>query len=442
MDDIAIKVIGLSKKYELGKSDGSISNAEKLRHLFKQKKTKTERKEAKEFYALKDLDFEIKKGEAVGIIGRNGAGKSTLLKILSGITEPSSGRVELNGSVASVLEVGTGFHPELTGRENIYLSGAMLGIPKKQIESKFDEIVEFAGVQKFIDTPVKHYSSGMYVRLAFSVITNVDADILLFDEVLSVGDLAFQMKCNKKIKELVDKKKTVLLVSHNMNDIQQLCKSVIYIEMGKLDQLGSIDVAKDYFEESFEDNKAINFEDTEGKTNKFIFKNILVKEWLNIANSPGDETIRIRKLYILNESNIGSLKFYTNNKISINLEYEKYDDKNFFDIGIIISSMNNMFLALHTYNSNLDIQSFTKRNIYTAKVYINADFFNNALLSIGYTIAINNERVICYDSDVLYVKINQRLFEKESNYFDGFSEFVGPLRPKMFWEINAFDSSV
>jgi lipopolysaccharide transport system ATP-binding protein len=246
-NNLAIKVTNLSKKYSIGKNENNLSLAERLRYLFRKKK---EQENQEEFYALKDINFEIKKGEAVGIIGRNGAGKSTLLKILSRVTEPTEGKVEIYGTVASVLEVGMGFHPELTGRENVYLSGTMMGIPKKQLEAKFDEIVEFAGVEKFIDTPVKHYSSGMYVRLAFSVVANVDADILLFDEVLSVGDLAFQMKCGKKIKELAEQKKTMVLVSHNTFDIQKMCQKIYVFELGKIEKEGTIEVQSDYIYET------------------------------------------------------------------------------------------------------------------------------------------------------------------------------------------------
>ena len=178
-----------------------------------------------EFWALKDVSFEIKRGESVGIIGRNGAGKSTLLKLLSRITEPTTGRIELDGKVASLLEVGTGFHPELTGRENIYLNGAILGMKRAEIKSKFDEIVAFAEVEKFLDTPVKHYSSGMYVRLAFAVAAHLEPEVLIVDEVLAVGDAEFQKKCLGKMQSVSEKEgRTVLFVSHNMQAIRQMCR--------------------------------------------------------------------------------------------------------------------------------------------------------------------------------------------------------------------------
>jgi lipopolysaccharide transport system ATP-binding protein len=187
-----------------------------------------------EFWALKDVSFEIPDGDAVGIIGRNGAGKSTLLKVLSRITAPTQGRVRIGGRVASLLEVGTGFHPELTGRENVFLNGAILGMTKKEIARKFDEIVAFAEVEKFLDTPVKHYSSGMYMRLAFAVAAHLEPEILIVDEVLAVGDAAFQDKCLGKMESVTRGGRTVLFVSHNMAAVQRLCKTAILLEGGQI----------------------------------------------------------------------------------------------------------------------------------------------------------------------------------------------------------------
>jgi len=194
-----------------------------------------------EIWALKDVSFEVKRGEVLGIIGRNGAGKSTLLKILTRITEPTSGRAIMRGRVASLLEVGTGFHPELTGRENIYLNGAILGMKKREIASKFDEIVAFAEIEKFIDTPVKRYSSGMYVRLAFAVAAHLEAEILLVDEVLAVGDLLFQKKCMGKMTEAAGKGRTILLVSHNMPAIKNLSTHAVFLSLGSIDMYDSVD---------------------------------------------------------------------------------------------------------------------------------------------------------------------------------------------------------
>ena len=197
--------------------------------------------EVEEFWALKDVSFEIKSGDRVGIIGRNGAGKSTLLKILSRITEPTKGRVKIAGRVASLLEVGTGFHPELTGRENIFLNGAILGMTRREIQKKFDAIVAFAEVEKFLDTPVKRYSSGMYVRLAFAVAAHLEPEILVVDEVLAVGDFQFQKKCLGKMEEIGRTGRTILFVSHNMAMISSLCEKAIQLDNGELRAIGATD---------------------------------------------------------------------------------------------------------------------------------------------------------------------------------------------------------
>ena len=234
-DDVAIRVSGLSKKYEIGKQkDGSLRGS--LASIFR-----SSAKAKDEFWALKDVNFEVKKGEVIGIIGKNGAGKSTLLKVLSQITKPSSGKIEINGRVASLLEVGTGFHPELTGRENVYLNGTILGMTRKEVASKFDEIVAFSGVEKFIDTPVKHYSSGMYVRLAFAVAAHLEPEILIIDEVLAVGDAEFQKKCLGKMKDVAGEGRTVIFVSHNMAAVRNLCDKGILIEKGEVKFEGKID---------------------------------------------------------------------------------------------------------------------------------------------------------------------------------------------------------
>ncbi|MBO3461098.1 polysaccharide ABC transporter ATP-binding protein [Aetokthonos hydrillicola Thurmond2011] len=246
MSDTVIKVENLSKKYIInhqqeGRSQyksirEAISNAAKSlnKKLFKPSSTKITYSAREEFWALKDVSFEIKQGDKVGIIGRNGAGKSTLLKLLSRITEPTTGKISIKGRVASLLEVGSGFHPELTGRENIFLNGAVLGMNAEEIKRKFDEIVDFAEVEKFLDTPVKRYSSGMYVRLAFSVAAHLEPEILIVDEVLAVGDARFQKKCLGKMEDVGKDGRTVLFVSHNMSTIQALCSRCIMLQSGRL----------------------------------------------------------------------------------------------------------------------------------------------------------------------------------------------------------------
>jgi lipopolysaccharide transport system ATP-binding protein len=209
-----------------------------------------ERLPTEEFWALEDINFEINAGEAVGIIGRNGSGKSTLLKILSRIVEPTDGQAILRGKTASLLEVGTGFHPELTGRENVYFNGSILGMSRREINSKFDEIVEFAEVEKFLDTPVKFYSSGMHVRLAFAVAAHLEPEILIVDEVLAVGDAQFQKKCLGKMKDVASEGRTVLFVSHNMPSIRALCDKAIWLEGGNLREIGPIEAITDRYARS------------------------------------------------------------------------------------------------------------------------------------------------------------------------------------------------
>lgn len=242
MSDTVIRVENLSKKYIIGHQqqegytalrDVIANGAKGLVNALKNGKGKNQNY-PDEFWALKDLSFEIKQGDRVGIIGRNGAGKSTLLKILSRITEPTKGSIKIKGRIASLLEVGTGFHPELTGRENIYLNGAILGMSKEEIKRKFDEIVAFAEVEKFLDTPVKRYSSGMYVRLAFAVAAHLEPEILIVDEVLAVGDVQFQKKCLGKMQDVGKDGRTVIFVSHNMAAINTLCSMGIVLDKGQL----------------------------------------------------------------------------------------------------------------------------------------------------------------------------------------------------------------
>jgi len=237
--DTVLRVEGLGKRYRLGtirQAYGTLRDtfSDVTRKLFNRQTPTSAPSEAEMFWALKDINFEVKQGEVLGIIGRNGSGKSTLLKILSCITSPTEGQVELRGRVGTLLEVGTGFHPELTGRENIFLNGAILGMTRFEIKKLFDEIVDFSGVEKFIDTPVKRYSSGMYVRLAFAVAAHLDPEILLVDEVLAVGDIQFQKKCLGKMEQVAKTGRTVLFVSHNMAAMRRLCERVILISAGQI----------------------------------------------------------------------------------------------------------------------------------------------------------------------------------------------------------------
>jgi lipopolysaccharide transport system ATP-binding protein len=296
LSDKAIIVENLWKGYQLG-SAKSGNLRESIVKLFSKPKT-----EESTFWALEDLSFTVNKGDAVGIIGRNGAGKSTLLKILSRITAPTKGRFRLSGRVSSLLEVGTGFHPELTGRENIYLNGTILGMTRSEVKSKFDEIVDFSGVERFLDTPVKKYSSGMTVRLAFSVAAHLNPEILIVDEVLAVGDAEFQKKCLGKMKEVSSNEgRTVLFVSHNLGAVTQLCKNGILLEHGKLKMHGSVnDVMSTYMAASKEETILDRRNTNEWKEkNHFVFFGMLNSKNEITSEFKHNESIAISvKMYL------------------------------------------------------------------------------------------------------------------------------------------------
>jgi lipopolysaccharide transport system ATP-binding protein len=347
MSDTVIRVENLGKKYIIGhqqqerytslrdvitdkvKSLGSLINPQ----------AKNENPAFEEFWALKDVSFDIKQGDRVGIIGRNGAGKSTLLKILSRITEPTTGSIKIKGRVASLLEVGTGFHPELTGRENIFLNGAILGMGKEEIKRKFDEIVAFAEVEKFLDTPVKRYSSGMYVRLAFAVAAHLEPEILIVDEVLAVGDAAFQKKCLGKMEDVSAKEgRTVLFVSHNMAAIQNLCQRVVWLNQGQLiiDNQTQI-VINDYL------NTATNLSSISLADRK---------------DRQGDGKVKFTCVHFENEEGIVH-SFYSGQKAKIILFFENNTNQNLKNFNIALGIDNQMgeritHLSTEIRGTNLD----------------------------------------------------------------------------------------
>lgn len=259
-ESVAIRASGVSKYYRIATNDDQPSTAaeavaRRLRHPL-------ERTHYEEFRALDNLDFTVPWGEAIGILGRNGAGKSTLLKLLTRVAAPTKGRIELGGRVGSLLEVGTGFHPELTGRENVFLNGTLLGMRKSEIKTRFDEIVAFSGVEKFLDTPVKRYSSGMYVRLAFAVAAHLDTEILAIDEVLAVGDAEFQAKCIDRMRTVAAEGRTVLYVSHQVQTVKALCTSALFLEHGNLVMHGGVDDAIELYQSS-RDRAALSRTDLE-----------------------------------------------------------------------------------------------------------------------------------------------------------------------------------
>lgn len=316
MSDLAIRVSDISKQYHIGKAYGKYKY-ETLRDTLTdvvagpfRRAARVLRGEAanaaelgETIWALKDISFEVNRGEVVGIIGRNGAGKSTLLKILSRITEPSTGFIDIFGRVGSLLEVGTGFHPELTGRENIFLNGAILGMRRNEIERKFDEIVAFSEVEKFIDTPVKHYSSGMYLRLAFAVAAHLEPEILIVDEVLAVGDARFQRKCLDKMQDVGQEGRTVLFVSHNMPAITRLCERTILLDGGQVLQDGpSHQVVSAYLNSGLGVSAA--------------------REWADPAKAPGGEIARLLAVRARTEDGRISDAMDIRQPVQVEMEYE------------------------------------------------------------------------------------------------------------------------
>jgi lipopolysaccharide transport system ATP-binding protein len=285
-----IKIENISKKYNIGHKEAYYSLRDQIAGLFSGQKEK----QNEEFWALKDINLEIEQGDTIGIIGRNGAGKSTLLKILSQITPPTTGKITMGGRVASLLEVGTGFNPELTGRENIFLNGAILGMTRKEIARKFDEIVAFSEIEKFLDTPVKRYSSGMYVRLAFAVAAHLEPEILIVDEVLAVGDAQFQKKCLGKMSEVGKSGRTVIFVSHNMAAINELCSKSVLLHKGKMVNFGNTtDIISEYLKsQNFNSEGSIELDGHKLRRNSMDNSNFKFTK-IEILNSKGENTSSI-----------------------------------------------------------------------------------------------------------------------------------------------------
>jgi len=314
MSEIAIRAEGLAKQYHIGALQNARSGTfrESLvdlctapvrhaRRVLRRESFRTPKDEI--LWALKDASFDIRRGEVVGLIGRNGAGKSTLLRILSRITEPSSGFADIYGRIGSLLEVGTGFHPELTGRENIYLSGAILGMRKAEIQQKFDEIVDFAQIDRFLDTPVKHYSSGMYVRLAFAVAAHLEPEILLIDEVLAVGDARFQKKCLNKMEDVAHGGRTVVFVSHNMAAVSRICGRAILLDDGRVANEGSAhEVVSAYLMGD------------EGTT--------AFREWPHVDSAPGADICRLRAVRIRSREGGVSEAVDIRQPVGVEIEYD------------------------------------------------------------------------------------------------------------------------
>lgn len=356
--EIAIKVENISKCYRIGLKENMhnslggaifdfikspLKNYRKYRSLYKfddinpNAAFNSDSNSSDIFWALRDVSFTVKKGEVLGVIGRNGAGKSTLLKILSRITDPTTGRAEIRGKISSLLEVGTGFHPELTGRENVFLNGTVLGMKKKEIDSKFDEIIDFSGVEKFIDTPVKRYSSGMKVRLAFAVAAHLEPEILIIDEVLAVGDAEFQQKCLGKMKSMSKSGRTVLFVSHNMGAVNQLCSSSIMIEKGTVVSEGpSKEIVQQYLSRTFSPVDNLDLR--------------------NVSDRGGDGRLQFTAVYLQIENGEPTKMPMAGEPVDIVLEIESR--KSLFPVRFILTIYNEMGIAVIHCNVEASGQRF------------------------------------------------------------------------------------
>ncbi len=417
MNNTVIKVENLSKQYRLGEvGTGSLKDDfKRFRYklmgkedpflLIGDSNDRTTKSKSDYVWALHDINFEIEKGDVVGVIGRNGAGKSTLLKILSRTTGPTIGTVKMKGRIASLLEVGTGFHPDLSGRENIYLNGAILGLRKFEIEKKFDEIVSFAGVDKYIDTPVKRYSSGMYVRLAFAVAAYLEPDILIVDEVLAVGDAEFQKKCLGKIKDVsTNDGRTVLFVSHNMNSIQNLCTNCMVMEKGKMVQYGGVsEVLNSYLTNQGSDIK---------------------NEWVGSMVSY-DHAIELRKISVFNSNDYRNLNFTIKDSLVLEMNFLCHTKSHGIAFEVLVKDFNQVIV----FSSFTDVQIIEKGE-YKVSCNFPPNLLNDISYSISFGVSKNYLEFILKKDDIISFAINEG-FKGEG--YQG--EITGIVRPNLKWQV-------
>jgi len=434
MSDNVIVVENLSKKYLIGHRSGTDGGYKytALRDVITREARNFARKatdlihgrqivqgdEIEEFWALKDVSFEVKQGELLGIIGRNGAGKSTLLKILSRITEPTKGRVRLRGRVSSLLEVGTGFHPELTGRENIFLNGGILGMTRSEIRQKFDEIVAFAEVEQFLDTPVKRYSSGMYIRLAFAVAAHLEPEILIVDEVLAVGDAQFQRKCLGKMSEVAGGGRTILFVSHNMAMISSLCNKAIQLDNGKLRAVGATS------------NVILGYASSEGNSPASV-------NYRSYSRRIGDQYAQLLSGEIRNDQGAPTSEVEIDQPFLVRMEYR------------IVSDSNRIFFPnFHFYRQDgtcafivnaINVKR-TSPGEYSAECHVPANFMNDGLYSVGFALTSYESGVSVHFSEMGAIMFNIR------DRIEGVltrARYSGPIpgavRPLLPWTLKPID---
>ena len=362
-------------------------------------------------WALRDVSFEINQGDVIGIIGRNGAGKSTLLKVLSRITEPTSGRVTIRGRVSSLLEVGTGFHPELTGRENVYMNGTILGMTKREIDRKFDEIVDFSGVEKFLDTPTKRYSSGMQVRLAFAVAAHLEPEILIIDEVLAVGDAEFQKKCLGKMQDVAGSGRTVVFVSHNMGAVNALCGRCVYMEQGRLTQIGETsEIVDRYLQRGTSSNSSKQF---------------------SIGNELGDSRINLKSVNINKKHGCSGSVFQDTDDLILNIDYELL--KPITGMRFNVHMLTSDGAAFSSTDCGVQKKEFHSPGSYTTKCHIPGGLLNRR----RYIVAIS-----CYipPNDLLVPRTEIISFDIEGMGNQGPNNelnWPGAVCPKLVWRVEA-----
>ena len=417
MSEIILKIENLSKQYRLGLvGTGTLSHdLNRWWHNFRGKEDpylkigdindRSKKGSSDYVWALKDINFEVQQGEVLGIIGKNGAGKSTLLKILSKITAPTTGSVKFNGRIASLLEVGTGFHGEMTGRENIFLNGAILGMTKKEINAKLDEIIEFSGCERYIDTPVKRYSSGMTVRLAFAVAAFLEPDILIIDEVLAVGDAEFQKKAIGKMQEISKGEgRTVLFVSHNMAAVKSLCTRVLILENGSIIKEGDTSLMIE------------NYLDNSGTVMEVAYESQI--------NSIGNEFVKVKKAKIAKASNTNSISF--DEKFDIEFEFWVKDlQRGSINLSLNIFNVESILL-FNTYTQVIEI----KDGLLNAIFNIPNNIFNTGFYSVEIMVVRNQNQIFCCFQDILKFEIVEN--DRESAWFGKHS---GLFRPNIISEI-------
>jgi lipopolysaccharide transport system ATP-binding protein len=439
MNEPVIIAEHLSKTYSLGGFRANTLKEAVERFLFRKRTGKQLKREAlKEIVALNDISFEVQQGEVLGIIGQNGAGKSTLLKILGEITKPTSGQVKIRGNVASVLDFGMGFQPELSGRDNIFLRGELLGMQRKEIREKLDQIIRFSEIEEFIDIPVKNYSDGMFLRLAFAIVAHLNADILVFDDVLSVGDASFQMKSSKKIESMIREGKTIIYVTHDLGELMKICSRVMFLEKGRLVESGPAQkIVRDYVEKVITGGKDQHVQPVmsgEGTSGPGQPRLRYSQVWDNPAGAPGNESVRIVKLEVRAPAKDPAQPICSSDPVEIVIEYEKLTGQDVIDVGFVLSHFRSVvFVANPLFDSSEDFSAVAAGN-YRCIATVPGNFLNNSIYSIDINVLKNRKEILLHLSDLIFF----RIYEDKSEFISLVQNFTkdlpGCIRPKLDWK--------